>query len=30
MLEARYANHFKVGHNEHEFVFDLRSFTLVP
>jgi Protein of unknown function (DUF3467) len=26
MLEARYANHFKVGHNEYEFVFDFAQF----
>jgi Protein of unknown function (DUF3467) len=26
MLEARYANHFKVGHNEYEFVFDFAQY----
>jgi hypothetical protein len=26
MLEARYANHFKVGHNEYEFVFDFSQY----
>jgi Protein of unknown function (DUF3467) len=26
MLEARYANHFRVGHNEYEFVFDFAQF----
>jgi hypothetical protein len=25
-LEARYANHFQVGHNEFEFVFDFGQF----
>jgi hypothetical protein len=30
MLEARYANHFKVGHNEHEFVFDFAQFHFGP
>jgi uncharacterized protein DUF3467 len=26
MIEARYANHFKVGHNEYEFVFDFSQY----
>jgi Protein of unknown function (DUF3467) len=26
MLEARYANHFKVGQNEYEFVFDFSQY----
>ena len=26
VLEARYVNHFQVGHNEYEFVFDFRQF----
>ncbi len=26
MVEARYANHFEVGHNEFEFVFDFDQF----
>ncbi len=26
MPEARYANHFSVGHNEYEFVFDFAQF----
>jgi Protein of unknown function (DUF3467) len=25
-LEARYANHFQVGHNEYEFIFDFKQF----
>jgi hypothetical protein len=25
-IEARYANHFQVGHNEYEFIFDFRQF----
>jgi hypothetical protein len=25
-VEARYANHFQVGHNEYEFIFDFRQF----
>jgi uncharacterized protein DUF3467 len=25
-IEARYANHFQVGHNEYEFVFDFGQF----
>jgi hypothetical protein len=28
MLEARYANHFRVGHNEYEFVFDFAQFNV--
>ncbi len=26
MIEARYANHFEVGHNEYEFIFDFDQF----
>ena len=26
MVEARYANHFQVGHNEFEFIFDFDQF----
>ena len=26
MIEARYANHFQVGHNEYEFIFDFDQF----
>jgi Protein of unknown function (DUF3467) len=26
VIEARYANHFQVGHNEYEFIFDFRQF----
>jgi len=26
MLEARYANHFRVGHNDYEFIFDFGQF----
>ena len=26
VLEARYANHFQVGHNEFEFIFDFGQF----
>lgn len=26
VVEARYANHFQVGHNEYEFIFDFRQF----
>jgi hypothetical protein len=26
VIEARYANHFEVGHNEYEFVFDFDQF----
>ena len=26
MIEARYANHFEVGHNEYEFIFDFAQF----
>ena len=25
-LEARYANHFQVGHNDYEFIFDFGQF----
>jgi Protein of unknown function (DUF3467) len=25
-VEARYANHFQVGHNEYEFIFDFKQF----
>jgi hypothetical protein len=25
-VEARYANHFQVGHNEYEFIFDFSQF----
>jgi uncharacterized protein DUF3467 len=25
-VEARYANHFQVGHNEYEFIFDFGQF----
>jgi hypothetical protein len=25
-VEARYANHFQVGHNEYEFIFDFTQF----
>ena len=26
VIEARYANHFEVGHNEYEFIFDFDQF----
>jgi len=25
-VEARYANHFQIGHNEYEFIFDFKQF----
>ena len=25
-VEARYANHFEIGHNEYEFIFDFKQF----